>query len=129
MANNVFWNNSHHAIVSHAADLDVRDNVVAGSQVGVFHAYGNQQGRVRCNVFFQNGGYLQERFLVPPWFELGQHGNVEAEPRFMLPERGHFHPLEDSPLVDAGCFGAALPDPDGTPQDVGAHGGPLGAWQ
>jgi hypothetical protein len=129
VANNVFWNNSHHAIVSHAADLDVLDNVVAGSQVGVFHAYGNQQGRVRCNVFFQNGVYLQERFLVPPWFELGQHGNVEAEPRFMLPERGHFHPLEDSPLVDAGCFGAALPDPDGTPQDVGAHGGPLGAWQ
>jgi hypothetical protein len=128
VANNVFWNNSDHAIVSQAAYLDVLDNVVAGSRVGLSHAY-IQQGRARCNVFFQNGVYLQERFLVPPWFELGQQGNVEAEPRFMLPERGLFRPLEGSPLVDAGCSGEALPDPDGTPQDVGAHGGPLGAWQ
>lgn len=128
VANNVFWNNSHQAIVSDGAYLDVLNNVVAGSRVGVFHGY-IHEGRVGCNVFFQNGVYLQERFRVPPWFELGQQGNVEAEPRFMLPERGRFHPLEDSPLVDAGCFGEALPDPDGTPQDVGAHGGPLGAWQ
>jgi hypothetical protein len=128
VANNVFWDNSSQAIVSHAAYLDVLNNVVAGSRVGVHHSY-IQRGRVRCNVFFQNGAHLQERFLVPPWFQVGQQGNVEVDPLFLLPEYDVFRPGEESPLVDAGCFGEALPDPDGTPQDVGAYGGPLGAWQ
>ncbi len=128
VANNVFWDNSHQAIVSHGAYLDVLNNVVAGSQVGVHHSH-IPQGRAGCNVFFQNGVHLQERFLVPPWFEVGQQGNVEVDPLFVLPEFDIFRPGDDSPLLDAGCFGAALPDPDGTPQDVGAYGGPLGAWQ
>jgi hypothetical protein len=128
VANNVFWDNSRQAIVSHGAYLDILNNVVAGSQVGIHHAY-LQEGRVRCNVFFRNGVHLQERFLVPPWFQVGQQGNVEVEPLFVLPEFDVFRPGEESPLVDAGCFGEALPDPDGTAQDVGAYGGPLGAWQ
>ncbi|HEX8821187.1 MAG TPA: NosD domain-containing protein [Archangium sp.] len=128
VANNVFWENSRQAIVSDGAYLDVLNNVVAHSGVGVHHAY-IQAGRARCNLFFQNDAHLQERFLVPPWFELGQQGNVERDPLFLLPEEGVFRPSFDSPLLDAGCLGASEPEADGTPEDVGAYGGPLGVWQ
>jgi hypothetical protein len=127
LANNVFWENTHEAIVNQAAYLDIINNVVARSEVGILHSY-VQTGRIRCNLFFQNGANGADTHLVPPRFEIGQDGNIELDPRFQSVEIGNFRPALGSPLIDAGCFESLDLDEDGTRQDIGAHGGPLGRW-
>jgi hypothetical protein len=127
VANNVFWENSREAIVSQAAYLDIINNVVARSEVGIFHAY-VQTGRIRCNLFFQNGVNGADLHLVPPRFEIGQDGNIEMDPRFVSIDEGDFHPAAGSPLIDAGCFESLDLDQDGARQDIGAYGGPFGRW-
>jgi len=127
VANNVFWENTREAIVSQAAYLDILNNVVARSEVGIFHAY-VQTGRIRCNLFFQNDANGADLHLVPPRFEIGQDGNIELDPRFDSIEAGDFRPAAGSPVVDAGCFESLDLDQDGTRQDIGAYGGPLGRW-
>jgi hypothetical protein len=128
VANNVFWENTRQAIVSNAAYLDIFNNVVARSEVGLMHSY-VQQGGIRCNMFFQNGVNGADIHRVPPRFELGQDGNVELDPLFISPETGIFRPAADSPLLDTGCFEDTVSDLDETRQDIGAYGGPLGRWQ
>ncbi|HVG59326.1 MAG TPA: NosD domain-containing protein [Hyalangium sp.] len=127
VANNVFWENTREAIVSQAAYLDIINNVVARSEVGIFHAY-VQTGRIRCNLFFQNGANGADLHQVPPRFVIGQDGNIEADPRFKSTEAGGFHPAAGSPLIDAGCFESLDLDQDGARQDIGAYGGPFGRW-
>jgi hypothetical protein len=124
VANNVFWENTEEAIVNQAAYLDIIGNVVARSGVGILHQY-IQNGRIRCNLFFQNGANGADVHLVPPRFEIGKDGNIELDPLFEHPELGDFHPKQGSPLHGAGCFDG----PDGTPQVLGAYGGPLGRWR
>jgi hypothetical protein len=127
VANNVFWENTREAIVSQAAYLDIINNVVARSEVGIFHAH-VQTGRIRCNLFFQNDANGADLHLVPPRFEIGKDGNIELDPRFESFEAGNFRPAVGSPVVDAGCFESLDLDQDGTRQDIGAYGGPLGRW-
>jgi nitrous oxidase accessory protein NosD len=127
LANNVFWENTRKSIVSQAAYLDIINNVVARSEVGILHEY-VQTGRIRCNLFFQNGANGADVHRVPPRFEIGQDGNLELDPRFQSVEIGNFRPAQGSPLIDAGCFDSLDLDEDGTRQDIGAHGGPLGRW-
>lgn len=126
VANNVFWENTREAIVSQAAYLDILNNVVARSEVGIWHAH-IQTGRIRCNLFFENGVNGADIHLVPPRFEIGTEGNVELDPLFVSPEAGIFHPMGGSPLIDTGCFEGL--DHNGTREDRGAYGGPLGSWQ
>jgi hypothetical protein len=127
LANNVFWEHSGEAIVSQAAYLDILNNVVARSGVGIFHAY-IQTGRIRCNLFFQNTTNGADLHAVPPRFEIGQDGNIELDPRFQAAAAGNFRPALGSPLIDAGCFDSLGLDENGTRQDIGAYGGPLGRW-
>lgn len=128
VANNVFWENTQEAIVSQAAYLDIINNVMARSQVGVFYM-AVQTGRIRCNLFFQNDANGADYYQVPPRFEIGQDGNVELDPLFASTEAGNFHPADGSPLLDAGCFESLELDQDGSREDIGAYGGPLGRWQ
>jgi hypothetical protein len=127
VANNVFWENSQKAIVSQAAYLDIINNVVARSRVGIYYAY-VQTGRIRCNLFFQNLANSADLHLAPPRFEIGQDGNIEVDPRFESVEEGDFRPAPGSPMLDAGCFESLDLDQDGARQDIGAYGGPLGRW-
>ncbi len=128
VANNVFWENTRRAIVSQAAYLDIFNNVVARSKVGILHET-IQTGRIRCNLFFQNEANGADIHDMPPRFEIGEDGNVELDPLFLAPEAGLFRPADGSPLVDAGCFESLDLDQDGTREDIGAYGGPLGSWQ
>ncbi len=125
--NNVFWNHGAEAIVSQAASLDIVNNVIVRSKVGILHAH-IQTGRIRCNLFFQNEAHGADVHSVPPRFTLGEDGNVELDPLFEDPFAGNFLPQVGSPLRDAGCFEGHGFDLDGTRQDLGAYGGPLGRW-
>jgi hypothetical protein len=56
-------------------------------------------------------------------------GNLDADPRFVNPGAGNFRLGADSPCRDAGDPAWVFNDPDATRNDMGAHGGPLGATE
>jgi hypothetical protein len=121
IANNVFVGNHELAIGNQAAYLDLIDNVIVGSQLGVRFQY-IQTGHIACNIFYGNGANANEGDR----FTIGRDGNVEAEPRFV--GNGDYHLAPGSPGKDAGCHRGKVLEPDGTPPDIGAFGGPLAAW-
>jgi len=121
VANNVFLANTELAIGNQAAFLDLIENVIAGSELGVRFMY-VQTGAIRFNAFFGNRMNANEgRFTI------GEDGNIEVDPRFVDPAAGDFHLQPGSPAIDAGRSNTTF-EPDGTPHDIGAYGGPLAAW-
>jgi hypothetical protein len=120
LANNVFIGNTELAIGNQAAYLDIIDNIIAHSPLGIHFEY-IQTGHIACNVFFSNGANANE-----PRFSIGTDGNVESDPHFL--GAGDYHLAPSSPAKDAGCHKHAAREPDGTPPDIGAFGGPLAAW-
>lgn len=125
VANNVFQDNFELAIGNQAAYLDIVDNVIANSEVGIRFQY-IQTGHIRHNIFYGNGANQASDHEEPPRFTIGTNGNIEVDPRFAGPE--DFHLLPDSPARDAGAHGAAARELDGTLPDIGVYGGPLAAW-
>lgn len=51
-------------------------------------------------------------------------GNINQNPLFAGPASGDFHLQAGSPCVNTGDPAAAYNDPDSTPNDMGAYGGP-----
>ncbi|HSN26026.1 MAG TPA: right-handed parallel beta-helix repeat-containing protein [Kofleriaceae bacterium] len=125
VANNVFADNAELAIGNQAAYLDIIDNVIAGSRVGIHFEY-VQTGKIRCNLFAANGANQEDVNLAPPRFTIGTDGNVQIDPDFVGPSDYHLAP--GSPAVDAGCDRDTASEPDGSPIDIGAYGGPLARW-
>lgn len=121
VANNVFLDNTELAIGNQSAYLDIIENVIAGSQLAV--RFENiQTGFIRCNLFFHNGANQSE-----PRFTIGEDGNIEADPEFAGAAVGDVHLGTGSPASDAGCSRSSF-EPDGSPHDLGAYGGPLASW-
>ncbi len=86
---NIFWGNRSLAIGVHAGFIDLRGNIIAGSYVGIGHAY-VQTGDIRCNLFFQNEHHELEAFIVPSRVRLGEDGNEVGVPAFLDPDAGDF---------------------------------------
>ena len=120
LVNNVFVNNTELAIGNQAAYLDIIDNAIVGSPLGVRFEY-IQTGHIACNVFFGNGANAND-----DRFTIGSDGNVEADPQFL--GNGDWHLSPNSPGKDHGCHAGKVIEPDGTPPDIGAYGGPLAGW-
>lgn len=125
VANNVFVDNAELAIGNSAAYLDIIDNVIADSQVGIRFEY-VQTGKIRCNLFYGNGANQKDDYIAPPRFTIGTDGNIEIDPHFVA--AGDYHLAAASPGVDAGCDRETASEPDGSPIDIGAYGGPLARW-
>lgn len=125
IANNIFIDNSQLAIGNQAAYLDIIDNVIAGSQVGIHFEY-VQTGKIRCNVFYDNGANQTDVYNIPPRFTIGSDGNVEIDPHFVSATDYHLAP--SSPAVDAGCDPGTAFEPDGSRVDIGVYGGPLAGY-
>jgi len=64
--------------------------------------------------------------------ETGSGGNISSDPSFVSAGTtllgSDFHLASGSPAVDAGNSAAAYNDVDGSRNDMGAYGGPQGAW-
>ena len=126
LANNVFIDNAELAIGNQAAYLDIIDNIIVGSAVGIRFEY-IQTGHIRCNVFYANGANQADDYpAVPPRFTIGTDGNVELDPKFV--GNGEYHLDAASPAKGAGCHGDKAMQFDGSLPDIGAYGGPLAAW-
>ena len=57
-----------------------------------------------------------------------QEGNINENPLFVNQENGDFHLQPGSPCIDTGNPDPQYNDPDGTRNDMGAYGGPVGEW-
>ncbi|MCP3162185.1 right-handed parallel beta-helix repeat-containing protein [Myxococcus qinghaiensis] len=75
---NVFWKNAFFALGVQAGAIDIRYNLIAGSNAGIVHMY-IQTGDIRCNVFAGNGGPVAETFYVPNRIVMGENGNIDVE--------------------------------------------------
>lgn len=64
-------------------------------------------------------------FDGPRW-DAANTDALRADPLFVDPNEGDYRLQSGSPAVDAGP--ASESDPDGSPADLGAYGGPDGAW-
>lgn len=127
VANNVFVGSSELAIGNQAAYLDIIDNVIAESAIGIRFQY-IQTGYIRCNVFYNNGANQEDVAIRPPRFAIGSDGNVELDPLFL---DGSYRLADASPAKGHGCHGASVLQPasGGTVlPDIGVHGGPLASW-
>ncbi len=103
-------------LVLTVGDFAARHNVVQGNAGGGMMASG--AGAVSdYNVCWQN---TPSDYLSAP----GPHDRV-ADPRLTAPQAGDFALGLHSPALDAGDPDASCEDPDGSPADVGAFGGPL----
>lgn len=121
--NNVFWNNQNLAIMNEAAYLDIVDNVISGSTVGIYRRY-VQKGRIRCNAFFNNPSDLYERSEPEDISNPSLH-NSFTSPGFVDPANGDFRLVAGSPLFSSGCLNS---NSDSSREDLGAYGGRLGNW-
>jgi parallel beta-helix repeat protein len=65
-----------------------------------------------------------QQLIGGQWIHFPGAKNIVADPLFMAPENGDFHLLPDSAAIDAGD--PTILDPDGSPSDLGAYGGPQG---
>jgi hypothetical protein len=78
-----------------------------------------------CNIWGNVGDDVDGATYTP-----GVDGNLSSEPYYLdtshpNPEHWDLHLASYAPLVDAGEAG--IVDPDGSPSDIGAYGGPGGA--
>lgn len=126
LVNNVFWGTREIAVAISGGYVDVVDNVIAASGTGFYQEF-VQQGRIACNLFWRNETLEATRHPGQERIVLGAWGNAEADPRFADAANGDFHLAPDSPAIDSGCQDFSRPDGDGSPADLGAYGGPLGA--
>lgn len=65
--------------------------------------------------------YCREEFATWP-------GNIAADPRFVEPDADDYRLGADSPCSDAGIPDDEFRDFDGSRNDIGAFGGPMGDW-
>ena len=105
---------------AHTSDVVITNSMVAGNEIGV-SSYNSTVTFDHSNVW----GNTTDWFGLPD--PTGTNGNISVDPQHLGttssdPLDWDLHLSASSPLVDAGS--PALLDPDGSPSDIGAWGGP-----
>ena len=106
---------------------DVRNNIIVfGDGLGVSDS---PQATYESNDVF---GFSGDNWEITDL--TGVDGNIEENPLFAFYDTSgiwsnyDFHLLVGSPCIDSGHTNSAFTDFDGSPADMGAYGGPEGAW-
>jgi len=117
--------------LDHGATPLIQNNIIAYQSYGVVGYYDYSDPQLQYNCFYENSiGHYTGGAVPGP----GDVGNLIADPLFVaFSDDGDwtnddFHLQVSSPCVDAGNPDAAYDDVDGTLNDMGAYGGPLGSW-
>ena len=146
-AENGFWLDTEWALVGGALYMDGGDSslhhiLVAGNQAEVGSGLAIETGDMSLSgvIVYGNGtegvvnagGTLQSRHSISfANFGSDRLGRVDGslrpmDPMFVGPDHGDWALSTASPAIDVGVAG--LTDPDGSPADMGAFGGPS-AWR
>jgi hypothetical protein len=92
---------------------DFRNNIVAGCD-----AYDLLPMSSDYSLFWDNGSADYASAVI------GTGNLIGLDPLFVDPSTSDYHLQAGSPAIDAGDPSPAYADPDGTRNDMGAHGGP-----
>ncbi len=84
------------AFPSTESRVDVVNNIIGYTEVGLWDYYEGSVRRVENNLFWQNGENVQG--LADP---MGKNGNIQADPQFVDLKLGDFHLALGSPAIDA----------------------------
>jgi hypothetical protein len=106
------------------ASVSLEGSIVTGATCGLEAT--SSTVTVRSSDFW--GNVADTCGMVSP---VGADGSISADPRFADAAAGDFRITSGSPCVDTGPEGFGYADPDGSPNDMGAYGGPLslgGGW-
>jgi hypothetical protein len=100
----------------------INDQIVQNGATGINVGYSCTVTLTSCNLW---GNVSRDFGGIPD--PIGTDGNISADPGFLDrssddPMRWDLHLSAASPSVDAGA--PTLQDPDGSPSDIGAYGGP-----
>jgi len=123
IANNVFYGNQSaaadsSALVSLRSGSDFVNNIVAYNTISDEPVV-VYDGSIQYSDFFENSGYQVDAGT----------GSLRADPKFTDAAGGDFSLRATySPCIDAGNPSSLYNDPDGSQSDMGAYGGPDGAW-
>jgi hypothetical protein len=101
-----------------ASSLVLRSSILAGNSQGALLYSGGTPASLDWNLAFANSAF--DWAGVTP----GAHDLATADPRFTAPAALDYRLALASPALDAGDDDASRRDPDGSHNDVGAHGGP-----
>lgn len=119
VANNTFAENQAEAIADDSGHLDLINNIITSSPVGLRYEYEEAtRNDLGCNIFFE---------VADPgeYVSLAGGDNEVIDPGFRDAAGGDYRLRADSPVLGRDCF--AQPD-QGITTAPGAYGGLAGAW-
>ena len=100
------------AVSAYQSNLRIESTIIATTRSGraVRKLATSQIYVARCNLYANEGGDFTRGLAA----DLGQNGNLSADPLFIDPERGNYHILPHSPCASdsigaRGVIGAFLP--------------------
>ncbi|NIS37812.1 DUF1565 domain-containing protein [Candidatus Saccharibacteria bacterium] len=113
--NNTIYDNY---CINHGGGLVIQDPVLENIQNNIFFQNSASTGDPRISIVTGDSSNVNNQYNFL-WF-----GNMN--PRFISTTNLHLRP--DSPCIDAGNPEPVFNDVDGSRNDKGAYGGPLGNW-
>ncbi|MFH1463365.1 MAG: putative metal-binding motif-containing protein [Pseudomonadota bacterium] len=118
-------------MTSGGAILDVTNSIIYGTTAGVgIYVGGSSLFNGSYNDVYGNAGSNYAGITDPT----GTSGNLSSDPLLVAfsadgnLDNDDYHLGSGSPCVDAGNAATAYRDADGSLNDIGAYGGPGGAW-
>ena len=130
VANNVIYGEGYNlvrGVFCYDCAPIIANNIISECRYGIM-AGPDAEPMILCNDLFNNtdGDYVDfdgNGFMPSPGV-----GELDVDPLFIASDDVDFRLADGSPCIDAGYTTESYKDLDGSPTDMGAHGGPNSGW-